>query len=90
MINKRQIMSLIIGLFLLSVFVAGGTYAYFSWTSNTNKSVIFNTAKEYMLETTKSPQALVNSMNNAIRQFVGEAEQSDDLTMLAVQYKNME
>lgn len=51
---------------------------------------IFNTAKEYMLETTKSPQALVNSMNNAIRQFVGEAEQSDDLTMLAVQYKNME
>ena len=32
------------------------------------------------------PQSLINAMDSAVRQFVGNTEQSDDLTMLAVQY----
>jgi len=33
-----------------------------------------------------NPDAIVSQMTGAVRQFVGEADQSDDLTMLAVQY----
>ena len=33
-----------------------------------------------------APQTLVASMSDAVHDFVGEAEQSDDLTMLAIQY----
>lgn len=32
-----------------------------------------------------SPQSLINQMREAVETFVGEAEQSDDLTMLAIQ-----
>jgi serine phosphatase RsbU (regulator of sigma subunit) len=34
-----------------------------------------------------SPQALIAAMSAAVAQFVGEAEQSDDLTMFAIQKK---
>ena len=37
-------------------------------------------------ETSKDPQALINAMTEAVRAFVGDAEQSDDLTMLAFRY----
>jgi len=33
-----------------------------------------------------TPRAIINQMKDAVHAFVGEAEQSDDLTMLAVQY----
>ena len=34
------------------------------------------------------PQPLIEAMTQAVRLFVGDAEQSDDLTMLALQYTN--
>lgn len=34
------------------------------------------------------PQPLIETMTESVRQFVGDAEQSDDLTMLAVKYTN--
>jgi sigma-B regulation protein RsbU (phosphoserine phosphatase) len=34
------------------------------------------------------PQQLIDSMTEAVRQFVGQAEQSDDLTMLAIKVTN--
>ena len=33
-----------------------------------------------------TPQEMIDTMSAAVRQFVGETEQSDDLTMLAIQY----
>ena len=42
--------------------------------------------QEQLLE----PKQVVTSMNDAVKAFVGEAEQSDDLTMLAIQYKGSE
>ena len=33
-----------------------------------------------------SPQKLIETMTDAVRQFVGDTEQSDDLTMLAIKY----
>ena len=36
------------------------------------------------------PQELIETMTDAVHQFVGETEQSDDLTMLAVKYINPE
>ncbi|MBO4827754.1 MAG: SpoIIE family protein phosphatase [Prevotella sp.] len=35
-----------------------------------------------------NPASLIREMTKAVRAFVGDAEQSDDLTMLAIQYKN--
>ena len=32
------------------------------------------------------PDSIIATMNEAVHAFVGEAEQSDDLTMLAIQY----
>ena len=37
--------------------------------------------------TTSQPQDLINAMTAAVHRFVGDTEQSDDLTLLAVQYK---
>ena len=37
-------------------------------------------------ESPHQPQQLIEQMINAVHQFVGNAEQSDDLTMLAIQY----
>ena len=34
-----------------------------------------------------NPANLIKAMTTAVQLFVGEAEQSDDLTMLAIQYK---
>ena len=34
--------------------------------------------------TENTPQQLIASMTEAVRQFVGQAEQSDDLTMLVI------
>lgn len=36
----------------------------------------------------QEPQQLIAQMTEAVHQFVGDAEQSDDLTMLAIQYTN--
>ena len=33
-----------------------------------------------------SPQELIETMTDAVHQFVGDTEQSDDLTMLAIYY----
>ena len=38
--------------------------------------------------TVSKPQPLIEAMTQAVRLFVGDAEQSDDLTMLALQYTN--
>ena len=34
-----------------------------------------------------SPQQLIETMTDAVHKFVGDTEQSDDLTMLAIKYK---
>ena len=39
-------------------------------------------------QSSNAPQQLIGAMTEAVHQFVGEAEQSDDLTMLALQYKH--
>jgi sigma-B regulation protein RsbU (phosphoserine phosphatase) len=38
--------------------------------------------------TVNQPQPLIEAMTAAVQLFVGDAEQSDDLTMLAIQYTN--
>lgn len=40
-------------------------------------------------ETSRHPQQLIEQMESTVRQFVGNAEQSDDLTMLAIQYTKL-
>ena len=42
---KKQLIYSILALFLIGFIVTGGTFAYLSWRSDNNKSVIFNTAK---------------------------------------------
>ncbi|MBR1547629.1 MAG: SpoIIE family protein phosphatase [Prevotella sp.] len=48
---------------------------------------IMDVARRLLQEHRHQPQHLVDSMTEAVHAFVGDAEQSDDLTMLAIQYK---
>ena len=43
--------------------------------------------KEVLQKTASDPQTLIESMTKAVAQFAGHTEQSDDLTMLAIQWK---
>ena len=51
---------------------------------------IWNVAKRMLSENRHQPQLLIEEMTEAVQRFVGDAEQSDDLTMLAIQYKKPE
>jgi len=42
---------------------------------------------EMMLTTSQQPRTLIERMTQAVADFVGDTEQSDDLTMLAIQWK---
>jgi len=44
-VNKEYTMLFIV-VFCIGLLCAGGTYAYWTWTSNVNKNVVFNTSKE--------------------------------------------
>ena len=47
---------------------------------------IWNMAKLLLDEQRHQPKHMIDAMANAVHTFVGDAEQSDDLTMLAIQY----
>ena len=42
--------------------------------------------QEVLQSTSPEPQELISQMAQAVARFVGDTEQSDDLTMLALQY----
>lgn len=44
--NRKKTVILIIIVLFMGLLVSGGTYAYWSWTSNNHKNIVFNTAKE--------------------------------------------
>ncbi len=46
------------------------------------------TAHKALHDGMTSPESIIALQTNALRLFVGDAKQSDDLTMLAIQYKN--
>ena len=48
---------------------------------------IWGIARRLLEEHSHQPQHLIEEMTAAVHSFVGDAEQSDDLTMLAIQYK---
>ena len=48
---------------------------------------IWKTAQKMLAEQRHQPKELISEMTDKVHQFVGDAEQSDDLTMLAIQYK---
>jgi sigma-B regulation protein RsbU (phosphoserine phosphatase) len=51
-------------------------------------SRIFKVAEQMLDEQDISPTRLIEQMTHAVHQFVGDAEQSDDLTMLAIKWNN--
>ena len=42
--------------------------------------------QEVLQSTSPEPQAIISQMTQAVARFVGDTEQSDDLTMLALQF----
>jgi sigma-B regulation protein RsbU (phosphoserine phosphatase) len=46
-----------------------------------------NVAEQALAQGQQAPQQLISLMTDAVHQFVGDAEQSDDLTMMGIQYK---
>ena len=51
-------------------------------------SRIFRVASDCLANGQIEVATLINKMSEAVHRFVGDAEQSDDLTMLAIQFKN--
>ncbi len=47
---------------------------------------INDVASQALSQQQQEPHQLINKMTDAVHQFVGDAEQSDDLTMMAIQY----
>lgn len=47
---------------------------------------ISDVASQALSQQQHEPHQLINKMTDAVHQFVGDAEQSDDLTMMAIQY----
>lgn len=47
---------------------------------------INDVASQALSQQQQEPHQLINMMTDAVHQFVGDAEQSDDLTMMAIQY----
>lgn len=47
---------------------------------------VLDTARSISADGSQSPRILIEQMVDAVHAFVGEAEQSDDLTMMAIQY----
>jgi len=54
------------------------------------ESRIIATASQAKSEGIDTPKELITHMSKAVREFVGEAEQSDDLTMLAILYSHQQ
>ena len=48
---------------------------------------IIQVAESLVTRRTDEPSVIVSMMNQAVHRFVDEAEQSDDLTMLAIRYQ---
>ena len=48
---------------------------------------VIKVAKKLLAEGNDQPQTIIEQMAEAVHSFVSEAEQSDDLTMLAIKYK---
>ncbi len=51
---------------------------------------IFDTVNEALADNNFSAEALVTAMKDKVKSFVDDAEQSDDLTMLSIQYLKMQ
>ena len=49
---------------------------------------ITDVATQALAQQQHEPKQIISLMSEAVRQFVGDAEQSDDLTMMAIQYLN--
>ncbi|MBR7086348.1 MAG: SpoIIE family protein phosphatase [Prevotella sp.] len=54
------------------------------------KQRVLDTARELYIKKECTTEMLINNMTEAVHTFVDEAEQSDDLTMLAIQYTKQE
>jgi len=58
---------------------------------NANKELFGRDRIDKVLATfSGSPQQLIEAMTDAVHQYVGDTEQSDDLTMLAFKYRGSE
>lgn len=73
---------------------AGSTIFLYTDGLNEAEDIIHNQFKlERVVQTAKTadrcPEQLIMTMKKAVEQFVGEADQSDDMTMFAIQYKSI-
>jgi sigma-B regulation protein RsbU (phosphoserine phosphatase) len=73
---------------LIFLYTDGLTEAEESGYQLFGESRIFKVAEQMLGEQDVSPTQLIEQMTHAVHDFVGDAEQSDDLTMLAIKWNN--
>ena len=72
------------------LYTDGLTEAEDSTHAQFGKQRMVKTAQKALREGSSNPQSIITLQTEALSRFVGNAEQSDDLTMLAIRYKNQE
>ena len=68
------------------LFTDGLTEAMDANQSQFQMERVTDVASQALAQQHQEPQQLISEMTEAVHQFVGDAEQSDDLTMMAIQY----
>ena len=68
------------------LFTDGLTEAMDANQSQFQMERVTDVASQALAQQQQEPQQLISEMTEAVHQFVGDAEQSDDLTMMAIQY----
>jgi sigma-B regulation protein RsbU (phosphoserine phosphatase) len=74
---------------MLFFYTDGLTEAEDNLKNQFGKERLRTVIQELMTEGNVSPQKVVEKIEEAVKTFVGDAEQSDDLTMLALTYKGL-
>jgi len=72
---------------MLFFYTDGLTEAEDNLKNQFGKERLRTVIQELMTEGDVSPQKVVEKIEEAVKTFVGDAEQNDDLTMLALTYK---
>ena len=72
---------------IIFVVVLAATYFFTKWMADFQKDKTSNGNIEVIETANPQPRALIERMTQAVGDFVGDTEQSDDLTMLALQWK---
>ena len=91
--NKRKLMLLIAGVFFAALLFTSASYAFWSWVSNTNKSIVFNTSsnvKNYVVYDAGEASFVGDlGLNSSIHSTISINKNTNDINLNATIHMNI-